>query len=172
MKKLLLLLVPVLMLMGCGGNTIDAVKSGSLNLDLSITIDDAFSDYKYFESTSWETFENAQNQTFVQFNGVFDLDEFVGSPIEGWGRNITDDDIEKYREKTDVKITYFAQFKISKSDESFELYASAINFSGVNPNTGEIKSKNSSDDNLAALTSIYGNKPELTTMAFVLSMIN
>jgi len=39
-----------------GGN-VNTVKNGTLNFDNSITVGEAFDNYKYFRKTKWEEFE-------------------------------------------------------------------------------------------------------------------
>lgn len=168
MKKMLLLLVPVFMLIGCGANPVGIVKNGTLKMDPSVTVGDALNGYKYFGETSWKTFEDQQNRTIVEFNGVLDFDKFVGSNLDEYGIAITADSVKKTREKMgDIKLTYIAQFTISKSNDSFNVRASAINMSGTHQETGKPVSKNIPDSDFSTLLMIYSNKPELSTMGLL-----
>lgn len=77
MRRLLLTLISVFMmsvfLVGCEDSTISKVKKGTLPLDKSTTIGDAFDNYSFFTKTSWKKFETKQKSTVVEFEGKLDL---------------------------------------------------------------------------------------------------
>ena len=77
MKRVLLTLISVLLvsafLVGCGDSTISKVKNGTLSLDKSTTIGNAFDNYSFFTETSWKKFETKQKSTIVEFEGKLDL---------------------------------------------------------------------------------------------------
>ena len=63
------ILVMILCLYGCTSDPIKIVKNGILKFDSSITIGDAFDNYKFFESVSWEHFTTEQGRNVVQCIG-------------------------------------------------------------------------------------------------------
>lgn len=170
MKKinhLVLIIATALILTACGGDPTGSVKNGVLEFDTSVTVGQALDGYDYFKSTSWETFETSQGRTVVEFNGVMDLDSYAGSSLEGMV--LTSDMIDKAKDTMkELKITYQAQFSISKTDDSFEVQYSGINITGKRIDNGEDADIDESDEDLSGLASIYNNQPEMKTWGFLL----
>jgi len=165
-KKLLFALftIPALLFAGCsgGGNPIDMVKTGSLQFDTSVTVGDALSGYQYFSNTSWKSYEDPQKRTIVEFNGVLDYDKFIGSKLQGM--ELTADMVKNGKKQLgDIKLTYVAQFTISKTDETFDVQFSGLNMAGTNRQTGEAVNQNIPDSDLTSLQYIYSNQPEPST---------
>jgi len=55
-----------LMITGCGNNA-DLVKDGIMNFNKTITVGDAFDNWKDCENSEWESFETDNNTPVVQF---------------------------------------------------------------------------------------------------------
>lgn len=69
------LLIPFLLLttlFGCKQDPIKIVKEGTLTFDNTVTVGNAFDNYRYFRNKSWTTFEGEQKRKVVEFEGVFD----------------------------------------------------------------------------------------------------
>ena len=79
--KLAILGTMLLLVLGCSDSPIDIVKNGKLDFDKSTTVGNAFDNYPYFKSTSWETFDDQQKRTIVQFKGSFDLIDLAKEEI-------------------------------------------------------------------------------------------
>jgi hypothetical protein len=164
---LILIIVTTLILTACGGDPKGTVKNGVLEFDTSVTVGDALDGYDYFKSTSWDTFETSQGRTVVEFNGVMNLDAYEGSSFEGMA--LTSDMIDKAKDTIkELKLTYEAQFSISKSDDSFEVLYSGIKMTGKSIDNGEDADIDQSDDDRSGLASIYKNKPEMKTWGYLL----
>jgi hypothetical protein len=126
-----------------GGN-INTVKDGTLNFDTSITVVEAFDNYKYFRKTKWEEFETDNKRSVVQVDGYF-TQEYL---------NLI---------KRDKKFTFaklIIQFKINKND-TFEIAAIGFELTRTNGKTEKIdagKDMNNRQLN-NMLQEIYNNKP-------------
>lgn len=74
-KKFILAMVALFVFDGCGGNT-SMVKNSFLEGYESLTIGEAFDNYKYFKSTEWTEFTADNGTKVVQVDCVGDYDEF------------------------------------------------------------------------------------------------
>jgi hypothetical protein len=128
---LLLSLFFAVILSGCGSNPEDAVKSGTLQIDPSVTVGDALNEYQYFGTKKWGSFKDTQKRQIVEFNGLLDFDKFAGSELQGM--QLTADMLKKAKQKLgDGKLTYVAQFAVSKDGKTFNLKYSGIKIAGTN----------------------------------------
>lgn len=170
MKKLLLILVPLLLFFGCSGeDPIAMVKKGTLQFDTTVTVGDALSNYKYFSNTKWSSFEDSQKRTVVEFSGDLDFNKFIGEELDGVPIKVSEEKVKNFRTKVgDLKLTYIAQFSISKTDNSFNVLFSGINMSGTNHQTGKHGSTQIPDKDLNTLQTIYRNKPEVSTLVLLI----
>jgi len=162
----ILVIIIAFMISGCSSKPENSVKEGTLNIDTSVTVGDAFNGYKYFSDKSWKAFRDSQNRQIVEFNGKLDFDKFANTELEGM--TLTTEMLKKAKTQLkaqlgNIELTYIAQFKISKNGKTFKLSYSGIKISGTNKDTGNYFSKDIPDNDLYILRSIYANKPEPTT---------
>lgn len=102
---------------GCGDN-ISLVKNGTLELDKSITIGQAFDKYKYFKNTEWKELVTDNGKKIVQVDGIIDKDRMVYFK-------------DRFKE---IRIT--AQFTINPDDTfKFSYYGSQL--TGLDGTMGE-----------------------------------
>lgn len=168
---LLFTLIFAVMLCSCGTNPEDLVKSGTLQIDPSVTVGDALNEYQYFGNKKWESFQDTQKRQIVEFNGVLNFDKFAG--IELQGMQLTADMLKKAKQKLgDMKLTYVAQFAVSKDGKTFNLKYSGIKMAGTNKDTGKKGEQDISDENFLMLQHIYANKPEPSTWGLLISAGN
>ena len=168
---LLFAMIFAVMLYGCGTNSEDSVKSGTLQIDPSVTVGDALNGYQYFGNKKWESFQDSQKRQIVEFNGAVDYDKFAGSELQGM--QLTTDMVKKAKQKLgDMKITYVAQFAVSKDGKTFNLKYSGIKMAGTNKDTGKKGEQDISDENFLMLQHIYANKPEPSTWGLLMSAGN
>ena len=148
--------VSLFFLTGCGQVNIESVKQGTLDFDESVTVGDALDGYEFFAETAWETFEDPQGREIVEFNGVIDLNAFIGQefirsfifgmPLPSSTEPLTQEELREllinYKE-----FGYKArqQFLLSKRDDSFEIGYGALEFKMVdnegNVTEGEVTSE-------------------------------
>ena len=145
-----------LVISGCSSNPEDVVKSGTLQIDSSVTVGDALNGYQYFDDREWKSFEDPQKRQIVEFNGAIDFDKFADTELEGM--RLTSDMVKKAKEKLgDIAMTYEAQFAVSKDGKTFELKYSGIKMSGTNKNTGKKIDQDMADDNFLMIQHVYAN---------------
>ncbi|MBA7570968.1 hypothetical protein ES708_12724 [subsurface metagenome] len=154
-------------LSSCGSSPEDVVKTGTLKLDPSATVEDAFNGYQFFGKKSWKSLKDQQNREIVEFNGSLDFDKFVGAEMNGIQIPST---LVKKAKRTDFKMKYVAQFAISKNGNAFQLKYSGIAITGTNLKTGEPFNEDIADDDFSVLKRIYGNKPELNTLGVLFAI--
>jgi len=146
---------------------IDFVKTGTLDLDDSVTVGDALDGYQYFGRTEWSYFETSQKRRIVEFKGYYDHDKFVGAEISG--ATITQEEIGNLkRHPFGPRFAYTIQFSLSKDDESFEIQYSGLEISGKNIKTGQPVSHNQ-NDKMELLPYIYRNELDPLIYMFVQS---
>ncbi|NIA10462.1 MAG: hypothetical protein GWP10_12220 [Nitrospiraceae bacterium] len=87
---------------------IDLVKNGVLDFDKSLTIGEAFENYKYFTDVSWKAFKTENGRRMVQVSGTIDLNK---TPL---GKSLK----EKGIKKGDI----IFQFLIFKDGKHFQVY--------------------------------------------------
>ena len=164
----LVAMIFVSMLAGCGANPEDFVKSGTLQIDQSVTVGDALNGYHFFGSKDWKSFQDSQKRQIVEFNGALNWEKFVGSELQGI--QLTADMIKKAKQKLgDIEIAYVAQFAVAKDGETFDLKYSGIKMTGTNKDSGQKMDQDLSDENYLMLQHIYANKPEPSTWGLLVS---
>lgn len=52
---------------GCSSNPEDVVKSGTLQIDSSVTVGDALNGYQYFDDREWKSFEDSQKRQIRRY---------------------------------------------------------------------------------------------------------
>jgi hypothetical protein len=175
--KIGLLFSVALLLAGWGRDPIKTVKSGTLAFDTSVTVGGALDGYRYFKETKWETFEDEQGRTVVQFTGAIKLDAFEGVVDEAAGLTISKAMVEKAKSaEFGFQMDYVCQFVISKvDDKSFDIRYSGCNVrflgmkEGGEPSPGAVSpDQEEKDEDLSFLKAIYANKPAPAVEANIL----
>ena len=120
MKKVYISFITILIffLTGCSNN-VDSVKDSTLDFDKSITVGQAFDNYKYFSDTKWEEFKTNNGRQIVEFTGTFN-DKYLD-----YLNNQFKKAIKKHPEKAINKAELVVQFIINK-DGTFNVFASAF----------------------------------------------
>lgn len=142
MKKLLNMigaLAIVIGLAGCGD--VSLVKGGTLEFDKSLTIGEAFENYKYFKSVSWEELTTDNGKKIVQVNAVINMDEHPKGAE--WKKNVQE-----------MKIVF--QFSINK-DETFDVTYAGMESIALNGEKNEYDANNI--QLMQNLKEIYANTP-------------
>lgn len=140
----------LLVILGACSNSsdIDLVKNGVLDLDKSLTVGEAFENYKYFTEVSWEAFKTENGRRVVQVTGTLDLEKY---PL---GKSWKEGGIKK----ADV----IFQFLILKDGEHFQIHTYGLKLVS---NDGKEKTLDASDMGLTQiqmlnnLQQIYNNEP-------------
>lgn len=167
--KLIFLSLVIVFVASCSVEPVDVVKEGTLNFDESVTIGAALDGYKYFEKSTWETFETSQGRTIVEFTGVMAQNAYVGSTLEGV--RLTEEILTRSNViMKDLKFTYSCQFQISEEDDTFEVVYSGINFSGDDTIANEHLDDNVKDDDFSILKRLYNNEPDENTLVFLIAI--
>ena len=154
MKKLLasLLVGLVLFVAGCSDRKVAEVKNGVLNFDKTLTVGEAFDNYKYCKNVKWESAETDNGRDFVQVTCDYDIYNKDNSEL---GREIL-----KKRGVAKFEVIY--QFNLLKGgDNDFELNGEFFTYFDKN---GKVISKTDSSsfkDALHDLKNIYNNEPLL-----------
>ena len=77
MRNKIFIFVPmaIMVLLSCSGERglINVVKNGTLYIDNTVTVGNAFDNYQYFNNTEWRTFETEQKRKIVEVIGSYDL---------------------------------------------------------------------------------------------------
>jgi hypothetical protein len=153
---------------GCNANPENVVKKGTLQIDTSTTVGDALNGYQFFGDRSWKVFEDPQKRQIVEFNGTFDYNKFADTEL--LQTQLTSDMVKKAKQEIGhIKITYEAQFAVSKDGKTFDLKYSGTNMSGTHKGTGEMTDTDIPDNDFTMIKYIYANKPEPSTWAFLYS---
>lgn len=74
MKKLIMVVLIGMMLIGCSKSNINIIKNGYLEVDSSTTIGKAFDNYNHFTQTKWSEFETPNGKQIVQFDALCEID--------------------------------------------------------------------------------------------------
>lgn len=142
MKKLLTFLftlATIISLAGCGN--VSLVKDGTLEFDKSLTVGQAFDNYKYFKSVDWEEITTDNGKKVVQVSAMVDFDAHPSG--EEWKKNIKD-------------MKYIFQFTINQ-DDTFKISYVGIEANGID---GEKKSLDANNFQLMQnLKEVYANMP-------------
>lgn len=142
MKKLLIVifaLATIIGLAGCGN--ISLVKNGTLEFDKSLTIGQAFENYKYFKNVEWEEITTDNGKKVVQVNGVVDLDAHPSGTE--WKKNIQE-------------MKYIFQFSINQ-DDTFQISYVGVEAIGVDKEKRKLDANNI--QLMQNLKEIYANGP-------------
>ncbi len=165
MKKPILMLVSVLLsvfLIGCSKtDPVASVKGSTLDIDKSVTIGNAFDNYKYFKSVSWQASEDDQKRQLVTVKGEYDLNKCAGLSYSVAGLEsleLTPEKIAKaLQANPGLEYSFVVQFKLAVDGNSFEVGFSGLQVSQTvdgKPNETDIP-----DDNNQGLQAIYHNEP-------------
>lgn len=158
-----------LLMSGCGQDDVETtVRKGTLQLDPSVTVEDALQGYQYFRRSSWKTFTDPQGRQIVEFTGPIHYDAFQGT--RWMGMEITAEQLavaKKYFQ--DTRMEYVAQFAVSKDVKTFNLHFSGLQLSGPHRETGQPIQQHLPDDDYSMIRSVYSNQPLETVWAFLYS---
>lgn len=83
-------LILLFVFLGCESSPVDLVKNGTLNLDPSTTVGNAFRGYQGFMERKWRFFKDRQGRKIVEFSAKLklDADALELSPYQLTGENI------------------------------------------------------------------------------------
>jgi hypothetical protein len=165
MKKIILILASALLplfMVGCAKiDPIAYVKGSTLDIDKSVTIGNAFDNYKYFKSVSWEAGEDEQKRQIVTFKGVYDLNKCAGLAYTDTGidaQELTPEKIAKALQlNPGLEYSFVVQFKLAVDGNSFEIGFCGLHVSQIvdgKPDETDIP-----DDDNKGLQAIYQNAP-------------
>jgi hypothetical protein len=143
--------------------SVKMVKKGSIALDKSVTVGNAFDGYQYFSQRAWSAITDPQKRKIVQFRGRYDFDKFVGVEIPELGGTLDKDMVKKAKAilgPAKIQYTYTVQFALSKEDDTFEVKYSGIEMRALNKDTGKMVTEDLPDEEFKCLQNIYTNKPE------------
>jgi len=139
----------VIFIVSCSDSgDIGKVKNGILELDKSLTVGEAFENYKYFTDVKWEAFKTENGRRVVQVAGTLDLNKY---PL---GKEWKNNGIKK----ADV----IFQFLILRDGQNFEVHSYGLK---MLLKDGTEKFLDASDMGLTQiqllnnLKEIYDNKP-------------
>jgi len=130
------------------GLNISFVKNGILEFDKSLTVGEAFDNYKYFETVTWDAFVTENGREVVEAVGRVNLDKHPN------GKN--------WRSEGLISVDVLFQFLLNRDGDTFEVYAYGLNFKGKD---GTEKTIDADDMGLSEielmmnLGEIYNNKP-------------
>lgn len=157
MKKVIsAIMVTVLAgLQACTSSAIDTVKGGTLTLDSSLSVGQAFDNYSYFKTTSWDSYEDNRGRQIVEFKGVMDYGKFVGAT---YGGSILSSEIVTKAKKNmeNMEMSFLAQFAVKGN--RFLLIFSGINVGRVDEN-GKLHQKKIPDTRMETIEAVYRNEP-------------
>jgi len=153
MKKIvsiLGILLVVLFFIGCSNRDIKIVKDGVLNFDKTITVGEAFDNYKYCKDVKWDSGVTENGRHFVEVICNYDI---YNKDNSKFFRNL-------FKQKGIVRTDIIYQFDINKDGKTFELRGEFIKSYYKN---GKTYSNNESNlnDALMDLKKIYEEKPLL-----------
>jgi len=111
-KNYILIIIVSLCLISCAKSDVDIVKNGTLSYEKSITIGDAFDNFKFFKNKKWEAHEEENKRKCVVFMGELDLEKLKETKYYNhYLNNIAKAFIMAYfvihRDKT-ININYFS----------------------------------------------------------------
>lgn len=122
---------------------VNLVKNGTLAVDTSITVGNAFDNYKYFDKTKWTDLKTANGRKIVQFEGLFN-DE-LSKKIFG--------DNDEIKNPTVV-----VQFKVNSNNDTFDIYAIAMKATSKTVGNKTIDIHMTQQEVYAFLKQIYDNE--------------
>lgn len=150
MRKILLGLIILLLigLLGCSQDSLSLVKGGILDIDKSLTVGQAFDNYKYFKKVTWSAFQTENGRDVVEVHGLVDLAKHPSG--------------EQWKSQGIVEYDILFQFIVNKDGESFELYTSGFKFKmndGTEQTMGAGELGLTETSLLLNLQQIYNNQP-------------
>jgi len=165
MKKITLAMAGVFLsffLVGCSKtDPVASVKGSTLDIDKSVTIGNAFDNYKFFKNVSWEASEDDQKRQLVTVKGVYDPNKCAGLTYTVTGLEsleLTPEKIAKALQlNPGLEYSFLVQFKLAVDGKSFEVGFCGLHVSQIvdgKPNETDIP-----DDNNQGLQTIYQNEP-------------
>ncbi|WP_027390635.1 hypothetical protein [Chrysiogenes arsenatis] len=160
----------VVILAGCDSAYESMVRNGTLDMDPTISIDDAFSNYPYLKAKSWQVFDDAQGRKVVEFTATPDYNVYLGSTFNRM--EITADILERAKLKlAPMQVTYQAQFVINKNAKTFSIRYSGIKIVNTqNPNPEAVQDV--TDNRLEMVANIYRNVPDTSIWGLLYSAGN
>ncbi len=140
--KHIIIALGALVLAACGN--VNMVKDGTLDYDTSLTVGEAFENYRYFDSVAWSEFETDNGRDVVQVDGVF-TDEYM----------TTQPAFQAFNGAT-LKV----QFIVNK-DNTFVLHNISIDFEKKDGTNQEVDLADTMTDNQldTMLYELYNNEP-------------
>lgn len=134
----------LLLLLACDNSTTAQVKNGVLDLDKSITVGQAFDNYRYFKHVQWKALRTDNGRRIVEVVGTVDLD--------------SDKSYAQLKAKfRDLDVVF--QFAVNM-DDTFEIQAAGMRYTDLNGKYGETSETNMLSV-LSTLKTIYSNEPFL-----------
>ncbi len=150
MKKwvfLFSLIIGIFFINGCFLNSdVSNVKNGYLNDFKTITVGDAFDNYKYFTDVKWDSFKTDNGTKIVEVKGYLN------------------NDVNNTSAKNDNKTYLLTQFTINQADNTFNISYMGLDYKDKNGKKKDV-SFSSKLTNLT-LEFIYKNKNFLTNSAW------
>ncbi len=136
--------------LSASGGNIAMVRDGILDFNKSLTVGQAFENYKYFRDTRWEQDTTDNGMEFVNAIGELDMDKH---PI---GKTWKSQGIKK------AEVLF--QFAINQDGETFELRACTMKMTNTKGESAEVDAADEDNDIsvadvMGALGDIYENKP-------------
>ena len=113
MKKIFTFLLISVFFIGCWDNSIKYVKDGILSFDKSITVGQAFDNYKYFKSVKWISFTTHNGRKIIEVDAELDETNNKFFRLKGW--------------KNFKKAILIFQFVLNK-DKTFYIYNMSVKF--------------------------------------------
>jgi hypothetical protein len=166
------LLCALSLLAACDQLNVEKVRQGTLDLDTSKTLGDAFGRSNLISNGQWSGFESDEGSQIVEFTGRFDglqeaLDE-VFSELKANPQAAALAALGSGGEMGAIGLgflmnaplsiescEYEIQFLLSKRDDSFNIGAATLKAVIRNTQTGSLREQTFSDDEDTVLTAIY-----------------
>lgn len=133
-----------------GGGNISLVKGGILDLDKSLTVGEAFENYKYFKKVKWDNFKSDDKRDMVEVMAEYDIEKAMKTEKLKMLKSVFD----KFE-----KVTVAFQFIINK-DNTFNASWYGVTFYAKNGGKKE-DNLTSESETINALKGIYDNDPDL-----------
>jgi hypothetical protein len=134
--------------LGCSKSSeIDIVKTGFLDIDKGITVEQAFQNYKYFKTVEWKKLTLDNGRTIVEVDAALDIAKMPEYSI--WRTN------EKLGLKN-VRAVY--QFQVNK-DNTFQVFAGGFRY--THPSGKDEEQAMNQRLLINVLKTIYRNDPNI-----------
>jgi hypothetical protein len=131
-----------------GGGNVGLVKNGMLEFDKSLTVGEAFDNYKYFKKVNWESFTTENGREVVQVTGDLDLDLHPQGAV--------------WKEGGVSKADVLFQFLINRDGDTFNIQTFGLKMKmkdGTEKTVGADEMGLTEYQLLQNLKEIYDNKP-------------